>query len=104
VLSILSNEMTPNCSPLLEVVGHVQVGYGIFDDGHLVEVTEFKRNPLKGEKRTETFKVPVGTVRHMFELAAAGDDVRDQIPFFVIHDSPSVKAGFDEDRHRRSDD
>jgi hypothetical protein len=39
VLSILSNEMTPNCSPLLEVVGHVQVGYGIFDDGHLVEVT-----------------------------------------------------------------
>ena len=57
--------MTPNCSPLLEVVGHVQVGYGIFDDRHLVEVTELKRNPLKGEKRTETFKVPVSTVRHM---------------------------------------
>jgi hypothetical protein len=48
--------------------------------------------------------VPVSTVRHMFELAAAGDDLRDQIPFFVIHDSPSVKAGFEEDRHRRSDD
>ena len=57
--SILSNEMTPNCTPLFEVVGHVQVGYGIIDDGHLVEVIEFKRNPLKGENRTETFKVPV---------------------------------------------
>ena len=64
--------MTPNCTPLFEVVGHVQVGYGIIDDGHLMEVTEFKRNPLKGEKRTETFKVPVSTVRHMLELAAAG--------------------------------
>jgi hypothetical protein len=45
--------------PLFEVVGQVQVGYGIIDGGHLVEVTEFKRNPMKGEKRTETFKVPV---------------------------------------------
>jgi len=51
--------MTPNCSPLFEVVDHVHVGYGIIDDGHLVEVTEFKRDPLKGENRTETFKVPV---------------------------------------------
>jgi hypothetical protein len=42
--------MTPNCTPLFEVVGHVQVGYGIIDDGHLVEVIEFKRNPLKGGK------------------------------------------------------
>jgi hypothetical protein len=104
VPSILSNEMTPNGTPSFEVVGHVQVGYGIIDDGYLVEVTEFKRNPLKGEKRTETFKVPVSTSGICSSLRPRGDDIRDQISFFVIHDSPFVKAGFDEDRHRRSDD
>ena len=62
MLSILSNEMTPNCSPLLEVVGHVQVGYGIFDNGHLVEVTELKRirRPTLTEGRK--FKLPVGVL------------------------------------------
>ena len=71
--------------PLFEVVGQVQVGYGIIDGGHLVEVTEFKRNPLKGEKRTETFKVPVSNCQAYFRACGRGvprgDDVQTRYHF-----------------------